>query len=126
MSPRLSAFSVVGMRREQRMSKPLAVAVFGVGPPAQPYLAALQNRNDVLVIAVGDADPNAAVEAAAVWSARVWPDPEPMLKEEAPEALFAFAPPQQLGSALELAARQRIPFFVVPPGVSDWPAAVRL
>jgi predicted dehydrogenase len=108
------------------MSKPLAIAVFGAGPLAQPYVAALQARHDLLVIAIGDANAEVAKQAAAPWSARAWSDPVTMLQEEAPEAFFALAPASQLGTALEQAIQQRIPFFVEPPGVNDWPAAARL
>lgn len=108
------------------MSKPLAIAIYGTGPVAQPYLAALQARHDVMVIAVGDTNAEAAKQTAAPWSARVWTDPVAMLQEEAPEVFFALAPACQLGNALEQAVQQRIPFFVEPPGVNDWPTATRL
>jgi predicted dehydrogenase len=108
------------------MSKPLALAVYGVGAIAQPYLAALQARHDVLVIALGDGNAGAAKQAAAPWNARVWTDPVAMLQEEAPEAFLALASAPELGHALEQAAIQRIPFLVEPPGVKDWLAATRL
>lgn len=108
------------------MSKPLAIAVFGAGPLAHPYLAALQARHDVFVIAVGDVNANLAKQVAGPWSARVWTDPVAMLQEEAPEAFFALAPVSQLGHCLEQAAQQRIPFFVEPPGVNNWPSTTSL
>ena len=113
-------------RTESLMSKPLAIAVFGTGPLAQPYLAALHARSDVMVIAIGDVDAQAARQVAAPWSARVWTDPVALLREEAPEAFFALAPAAQLGDALEQAVALHIPCFVEPPGVTDWPAALRL
>jgi predicted dehydrogenase len=103
----------------------LNVAFYGAGGRAQPYLQALARRPRVQVVAVCDPDRRAAEQAAAGWEARVFAEPEAMLDEARPDALWVCVPPAGQGNVLLRAAEMGVPFFVEPPGAVDLAGAVR-
>jgi predicted dehydrogenase len=107
--------------RENRKEPAVRIAFFGAGDEAQPYLRALSRRADVEMMGICDADQRAAEEIAAGWGARVHADPTALLGE-APEAAWICTQFRQGELALECAQR-RIPFFVIPPGSSDFERA---
>jgi myo-inositol 2-dehydrogenase/D-chiro-inositol 1-dehydrogenase len=100
-----------------------SAAFYGVGERAQPYLRALARRSDVHLAAVCDPDRRAAEAVAAGWGARVFADPETLLREARPEVLWVCVPPRLQGDVLLQAADLGLPFFVEPPGAPDYAAA---
>src|SRR5437870_367970 len=99
------------------------VAFLGVGAAAQPYLDALARRADVVLTAVCDVDRRAAEQTAAGWGAAVVPHAEGMFDSAPPDALWICLPPHLQTSAVQQAAQRRIPFFIVPPGATDFSGA---
>jgi predicted dehydrogenase len=99
------------------------VALYGADEPAGPYIDALARRPDIELIAVCDADRRAAEQIAAGWAAGVYAKFPTLLSETNPEAVWICAPPQAQGEAVLECALRAIPFFVVPPGCSDFERA---
>jgi predicted dehydrogenase len=95
------------------------VAFFGAGEQARPYLDALARRSDVQLVGVCDPIHRAAEVVAAGWGAQVFMACETMLSDACPDALWVCVPSSEHGEVLLRAARQRIPFFVDPPGASN-------
>ena len=93
------------------------------GKLAEKYLDALRQRNDVQITAVCDADRRAAEQIAAGWVARVYSTPDSMLAEGQPDALWICVPPGLQADVLLKAIERRIPFFICPPGASNFATA---
>jgi myo-inositol 2-dehydrogenase/D-chiro-inositol 1-dehydrogenase len=104
----------------------LNTAFYGVGERAQPYLRALARRPEVRVSAVCDPDRRAAEAVAAGWGASVFPSAEALLRETQPDVLWVCVPPPALGDVLLRAVEQGVPFFVEPPGATDYAGARRI
>jgi predicted dehydrogenase len=101
-----------------------AIAFFGAGDRARPYLDALGRRPDVQVTAVCDLDRRAAEQTAAGWGARVYLSYEAMLEEARPDALWVCVAPHLQGDVILKAIERNIPFFVEAPGAVDFRRAL--
>jgi predicted dehydrogenase len=101
----------------------LSAAFYGAGERAQPHLRALARRSDVRVTAVCDPDRRAAEAVAAGWGARVFPHFDELLREARPDALWVCVPPHLQGDVMLRCAEQGVPFFVEPPGATDYARA---
>lgn len=104
--------------------KPLRVACVGTGFIAGRHLSALSGLADVEIVAVADAVPARAQEAAALYGARPYDDGLKLLESEELDAVWLCVPPFAHGT-LEAAALDRgLPFFVEKPLGLDLATAV--
>ena len=93
----------------------LRVAVVGTGFIAGRHLAALAGFDDVEVVAVADAVPARAEEAAARSGARPHPDGIALLETEELDAVWLCVPPFAHGPLEAAAIARGLPFFVEKP-----------
>ena len=95
------------------------VACVGTGFIAGRHLAALSGFDDVEIVAVADAVPQRAEEAAARYGARPYCDGTALMDAEELDAVWLCVPPFAHGP-LEFAALARgLPFFVEKPLAAD-------
>jgi myo-inositol 2-dehydrogenase/D-chiro-inositol 1-dehydrogenase len=97
----------------------LRVGCVGTGFIAGRHLRALSGFDDVRIVAVADALPGRAEEAAARWSARAYPDGLALLEAEELDAVWFCVPPFAHGPLEEAALARRLPFFVEKPLALD-------
>jgi myo-inositol 2-dehydrogenase / D-chiro-inositol 1-dehydrogenase len=93
----------------------LRVGVVGTGFIAGRHLAALAGFEDVAVVAVADAVPARAEEAAARSGARAHPDGLALLETEELDAVWLCVPPFAHGPLEAAALARGLPFFVEKP-----------
>jgi predicted dehydrogenase len=97
----------------------LRVACIGTGFIAGRHLAALSGFDDVDVVAVADAVPGRAEEAAARWGARASADGLALLESEDLDAVWLCVPPFAHGPLEAAALARELPFFVEKPLAVD-------
>jgi predicted dehydrogenase len=93
----------------------LRVGVVGTGFIAGRHLAGLAGFDDVAVVAVADAVPARAEEAAARSGARPYPDGTALLETEELDAVWLCVPPFAHGPLEAVAIARGLPFFVEKP-----------
>ena len=101
------------------MSTKLKLAFVGTGNIARLHLEGLVNFDDVELVGFCDVNEEAAGSAAAEFGGKRFADPESMLEDVKPDAVYICLPPFAHGDA-EMAAIQRgIPFLVEKPIGND-------
>ena len=97
----------------------LRVACIGTGFIAGRHLSALSGFDDVDIVAVADAVPGRAEEAAARWGARASADGLALLESEDLDAVWLCVPPFAHGPLEAAALARGLPFFVEKPLAVD-------
>ncbi|HAZ63509.1 MAG TPA: hypothetical protein DCZ72_07880 [Armatimonadetes bacterium] len=108
------------------MSK-LRVAFVGAGGMADAHLKAIKDFADVELVGLADPDP-AKVEARLAQAAELRPadkpvgygDPESMIKDAVPDAVWLLLPPFAHGAAERACLEAGVPFFIEKPVGLDW------
>jgi predicted dehydrogenase len=104
----------------------MRVACVGTGFIAGRHLAALSGFEDVEVVAVADAVPERAEEAAARAGARPYSDGLNLLETEELDAVWLCVPPFAHGPLESAALDRGLPFFVEKPLAVDLATAQQL
>ncbi len=102
------------------------VGFIGAGVIAERHLDDLLGFDDVAVVALADPRAERADELAQKCDARIYPDHEAMLAEEALDAVYVCVPPFAHGAPEDALIERGIPFFVEKPLAIDVAPAERI
>jgi predicted dehydrogenase len=102
----------------------IRIGFYGVGTAAQPYLDALARRPDATLAGVCDQNSRAAEQVASGWGASVFPGWETLLQQAQPDAAWICVSSRLQSQAVVEAIDRNIPFFILPPGATDFASAV--
>lgn len=95
------------------------LAFIGAGGIAHRHFGVLEQFDDVEIVAICDADPARAEEAAQRFGARPFGDADAMLDAVEADAVFICVPPFAHGAPERTAIRRGLPFFVEKPVALD-------
>jgi len=101
------------------MPSKLKLAFVGAGGIARSHLGGLVKLEDVELAGFCDVNKEAAGSAATEYGGRPFDDPDRMMDDVKPDAVFICLPPFAHGDAEMAAIRRKIPFFVEKPISND-------